>query len=227
MGDYPWEKKTILANNPITDLKFNYFEVSFRERTKHSNEIAIGLASKTIRVDGWPGDDDDEPAVAYHCSNGDIHLGGGSSEEGTDDDDPFLVSDVIGCGIAHDGRHFFTKNGKLMKQNLEAKHPRCVYPLITIGDTDTEVVANFGKEEFLYQHPRTFWDEWSNHLQGAKQSGDLLFLPSFNDFTIISKDGEEIGCHRLVLSIRSKVLLEKMESDNEKEIQLDYTLPFL
>ena len=69
--------KSILANNPVTDLKYNYFEVSFRERTKHSNEIAIGLASKKIKVDGWPGDDDDEPAVAYHCSDGDIYLGGG------------------------------------------------------------------------------------------------------------------------------------------------------
>ena len=109
-----------------------------------------------------------------------------------------------------------------MNKNLDAKHPQCVYPLITLGDTDTEVVANFGTEEFLYQHPKTFWNDWLNQLKGSKQSGDLVFFSSCNDFTIISKDGEGIGCHRLVLLIRSKVLLEKIESSNENEIQLDY-----
>ena len=218
------ELKTILANNPITDLTHKYFEVRFRERKKPSIAFAIGLASKTIKGDEWRGYEVYDPAVVFHCLNGRISLWDSNhSVKGTDYDE-FSFTDVIGCGIGNDGRHFFTRNGKLMDhKNFDVGHGRCVYPLITLdGDTDTEVITNFGQEEFLYQQPKTLWNEWSNKLLRAKQSGDQLFLPSFNDFTIISKDGEEIGCHGLVLAIRSTVLLEKIDSGNEKRIQLDY-----
>ena len=215
--------RTILANNPITTLKYRYFEVSLRERDYYSSfnkELAVGLAAKNIKVEKWPGDESDEPAVAYHYDDGNIHVGGDGYQTSHD---AAGIEDVIGCGIGSNGMHFFTTNGELMKI-FSPNHPNCVYPLITIGDTDIEVVVNFGQENFMYDFPAKFSDDWSNKIWELKNSGNGETYSQFSDFTIASGDEEEFPCHRIILAMRSSVLREKIESESEDErkIQLDY-----
>jgi hypothetical protein len=90
-----------------------------------------------------------------------------------------------------------------------------LYPLISLGKTDTEVIANFGQETFLYKHPKVtnIFDQWMDEMRNSKKSGSQVFHNHLSDVTLVSKDGEKVSCHRLVLSLRSTVFREMIKSD--------------
>ena len=55
--------------------------------------------------------------------------------------------------------HYFTSFGKIKAISMERE---MVYPFISLGDSDTEIIANFGQKEFIYYcNPTTFWDHWT------------------------------------------------------------------
>jgi len=56
--------------------------------------------------------------------------------------------------------------------------------------------------------------QWKDSIRKAKNLGSHVFYDHLNDITVVSKDGEEISCHRLVLSLRSNVFNEIIKSGN-------------
>lgn len=219
--------QAILANNSVFKLDYQYFEMKLRKKDNFSHHISVGLATKDLKgYDGkfMPGYDEsaDHAAFSYHWDNGNIYCDGDSygGYYGTISPD-----DVVGCGIDFDGLCFITVNGKRLEKDGSRKAimdngKKMIYPLITLYDSDTEVVTNFGNEEFMYNpKPTTFWEEWMYHLrQTTKVEG---YFGDFHDLTIISKDEEEIHCHRFILSLRSKSLKEMIQTQEEGKIKLD------
>ena len=202
---------TILANNPISTLDSDYFEVKFLEKENHSSSIAIGLGEKVVKIDSWPGYTSDDPSIAYHCDAGQIYYDGSSH---TGNPDPVSVKDVIGCGVDYDGYCYFTVNGKRLESSQKV-NDRNIFPLITLGETDTEVIANFGQEPFLYKQPKPtkILGQWMDEMRNSKKSGSHVFHDHLNDVALVCKEGEEVSCHRLVLSLRSSVFKEVIKSD--------------
>jgi hypothetical protein len=208
------EMLTILANNPIRTLDSDYFEVKFLEKENHSSSIAIGLGVKDVKIDSWPGLYSGEQAIAYHCDTGVIYNDGTSL---TNNHVSFSVNDVIGCGVDYYGYCYFTVNGKRVETEKSSckVDGRIFHPLISLGNTDTEVLANFGQQTFLYKQPNAtnIFGQWMDEMRNSKKSGSQVFHNHLSDITLVSKDGEEVSCHRLVLSLRSTVFKEMIKSD--------------
>ena len=77
---------------------------------------------------------------------------------------------------------------------------------------------NFGNKPFAYQNltrrfplPESFSEEWTKHISQNSQIGQNHIYDHLKDVTIVSKDGHEIKCHGLILSIRSKVFQVMLE----------------
>ena len=219
------EMYSIQTNNPITDLDFQYFEMKLKNTKGYDGRIAFGIATKDMNtvVNGWPGTDDNETVFAYHWDGGSIYSEG-KSYSGYGDSPQ--SKDVVGCGIDYHGFCFITVNGKKLSQDGKikavSKNKKMIYPFISIGDTDIEIITNFGQEEFVYDSkPGKFWEHWISQMRQAKKEEDKSFFGECHDLTLISKDEEEIPCHRLVLCLRSKVFRQMIESQEDGRINID------
>ena len=222
------DMRMIKANNPITSLKHQYFEIRLRVKENYDTRIAVGIATKEAVVDGWPGTSETETVFAYHWDDGKVYAEGnqrGYNGEGSSSDD------VVGCGIDSYGFCYMVVNGKRIsalqddpscKVKAKSIKREIVYPFVAIGCTDTEIVANFGQEKFVYDlTPKTFFDHWIQQLRLSNDLVDNPFLQDFHDITIVSRDEEEIPCHKLVLSLRSNVLRNMIKSQEDGKVKID------
>jgi hypothetical protein len=85
--------------------------------------------------------------------------------------------------------------------------------LVTLERTDTEVIANFGQEAFLYKQPKQtkIFGQWMDEMRLSKKSGSQVFHNHLCDVTLVARDGKKFSCHRLVLSLRSPVFKEMVK----------------
>ena len=232
---YCYNTVTILANNPITTLDTDYFEVKLLEKDSDHDEtwesgsetlIAIGLGPKDFNLDFgglMPGESIDDPSIVYHCGDGQIFYDG-SPHIGNPVNPS--VNDVIGCGVDYYGYCYFTVNGKRLEAQESSRqvNDMILYPLITLGRTNTEIIANFGQDAFLYKQPKQIkiFGQWMEEMRNSKKSGSHVFHNHLTDVTLVSGrsynssglvsgDGEEFSCHKLVLSLRSPVFKEMVK----------------
>ena len=158
------DMRIIKANNPITSLEYQYFEIRLRVKENYDTRMAVGIATKEAIVDGWPGTSESEPVFAYHWDDGKVYAEG--SQRG-DKGGGSASDDVVGCGIDSYGFCYIVVNGKRLsalqddpscKVKAKSIKRNIVYPFVAIGSTDTEIVANFGQEKFVYDlSPKTFF----------------------------------------------------------------------
>ena len=134
--------------------------------------------------------------------------------------DPLTTKDVIGCGFdLQQNCVFFTNNEEKLDLTFDIEtigFPHIWYPLLGFNGDASRVLLNFGTKPFLYQPnkispksfpaPESFSENWSSHMDSALNSSEDGYLEELSDMTLVSKDGTEMNCHRLILSVRSKVL---------------------
>ena len=219
------EMYAIQTNIPITSLDNQYFEIKIRKNKNYDSRIAFGISSKNINsvVQGWPGTSDNETVFAYHWDGGNIYTEGNCYSGNPESPEH---KDVVGCGIDSHGFCYITVNGKRLRQDGKIKaismEREMVYPFISLGDSDTEIIANFGQKEFIYYcKPTTFWDHWTSQMRQANKEDDKPFMGQCHDLTLISKDEENIPCHRLVLCLRSRVFKQMIESQEDEKINIE------
>lgn len=214
-------------NHPFFTTRDFYFEA---EMTKGNNSIVLGLTPETtlknltdvngkaIRVwdisinNCWPYDS----AYSYHGDTGKVWNG----KVGTICGEYLKVNDVIDCGFNNDKGHiFFTLNGEKLEQTFDIDRKSTWYPLMACRGEGAELEVNLGGYTFSYQptmipakafpKPESFCDEWTKQIDHKCQAPTNL--DHLMDVTIVSKDREEIKCHGLVLSVRSKVFSKMLE----------------
>ena len=134
--------------------------------------------------------------------------------------DPLTTNDVIGCGFdLQQNCVFFTNNGEKLDLTFDIEtigFPHIWYPMLGFNGDASRVLLNFGSKPFIYQPnkispksfpaPESFSENWSSHVNSALNSSENGYLEELSDMTLVSKDGVEMKCHRLILSVRSKVL---------------------
>jgi len=228
----PDEMHCSITNHPIAHSKNQYFEITIKSaRTSlvhNLYQVAVGVAPDTISLKGWPGNWSElADAYAYHGDDGKFHHQRTSNTYG-----PSLkVDDVVGCGIEN-GSLFYTLNGnhlgiaKLANSDANASRldSNCLYPVIGLK-SGLQVDTNFGEKNFLYlpynqcelpMLPKTtFSEEYISDVQDFKERKEDTFYDHLTDVTIVSKDGQEIRCHRIFLSIRSRVFKAMFKIDND------------
>ena len=215
------EGLSLLGSHLVTTLSMKYFEIkhieenfSTKGRPSHRNPLAVGLSPSGISLAGR------EPglgngAIAYY-SDGGIFKGNRCNEVRWRENGirAWTVGNVIGCGIDDDGFCYFTLNGKKVETVIDVKG-RDMYPLLYIYKKGS-IETNFGDQPFFYEraNDKGFFHDWkvANEPEKPKLIDSFGYL---NDIKFVSKDGEEIGCHRLILSIRSSVFAAMFKSNTE------------
>ena len=166
-------------------------------------------------------------SYTYHGDTGKLWNG----DEGKFCCRPLLVNDVVGCGIDKEQHQlFFTLNGEKIIETFDSVlFIKNMYPIIGFKGEGAEVKINVNAKSFLYQPkvistkmfptPETFTDEWTKNMICCSKLTDGLAYDHLKDVTLISKDEQEIKCHGLILSIRSKVfqaMLEPTKNEDNK-----------
>ena len=215
------EGLSLLGSHLVTTLSKKYFEIKHIEenfstqgRPLHRNPLAMGLSPIGISLAGRiPGLGDG--AIAYY-SDGGICKGNRGNEVRWRENGirAWKVGNVIGCGIDDDGFCYFTLNGKKVETVIEVDR-RYMYPLVYIYRKGS-IETNFGDQPFFYEraNDKGFFHDWkqANEPEKPKLIDSFGYL---NDTKLVSKDGEEIGCHRLILSIRSNVFAAMFKPNTE------------
>ena len=218
-----------------------YYEA---QMTTSSNSIAIGLMGEGVVHDyvydishhgphpewnlliisHWP---NCHSSFAYYGSCGKV----GNARYHTSTkyyQQPLKINDVVGCGIDEKKEEiFFTVNGEKLEPRFNERlgffRVRW-FPIIGFKEEGSEVEINFGGNPFVYQpkkistkmfpKPETFSDEWTKHINSRFEQSDDIGYDHLKDVIIISKDGKEIRCHGLILSIRSSVFQSALRPTN-------------
>ena len=130
---------------------------------------------------------------------------------------PLSINDIIGCGVDIDRNCiFFTYNGEKLDFTFTITQKGPWYPIIGLSGDASGVLLNFGRQPFLYQPtkvsarnfptPESFLSDWMSHISSSSDGSENGYSDELSDTTLVSKDGLQIKCHRLILSVRSKVL---------------------
>ena len=227
----------IQANHPITSLRHPYFEM--KGFYSPNDILLVGLASKGLKMKndyysrryGYDLDyldNLDGSFICYDCYHEDhtiwsTELMNTAEFVKESTEIMFKTGDVVGFGITPDGFIFMTKNGKSIEMQTRIEAKDSIYPFICAGQTDSEIVANFGRDFFLldsekildlYPKPTCFADHW-------KMQTKYHDFEEYHDLEIVSRDDVKIPCHRLVLGLRSQVLKNMIDSQEEGYIKLD------
>ena len=225
----------IQTNHPITSLEHPYFEIRLKRNGVHFKYdiLLVGLAGLNIKVyhDEYYREANlvvDGVMICYDFKDL-IHGESHRLEIDYDAEKKFEKGDVVGFGITSDGFGFMTINGKLIEHTrIEAKDD--MYPFICASQTDSEIVANFGRDFFLwdsenvlnlYPKPTSFADHWKMQTGVVKKEQDRSFFEKYHDLEIVSRDDVKIPCHRLVLGLRSQVLQNMIDSQEDGSIKID------
>ena len=248
---------TVVANQTIGTLESEYFEISFKNRIEDKNSKARNLVfglGKDLPECGNPDGGNSRLSwhscqmrncVCFNLENFRIRNGDGYlfyTEEGDELEDTEtwntrLETDIFGCGIDHSGKIYFTWNGKMIeyKQNFEAVDEKFenMYPFVSVGIQDIEVIANFGEQDFLYNPNRSLAYAWRKETR-CLSNQDFREDLQIKNFLNLSKDVILVStvasgpytvteCHGLVLSCRSIFFKELFENDgfNDRTIQID------
>jgi len=220
---------SIILNRKIEKLPSQYFEVKIIVTGTHPLDFSIGLAKKGISFDNWPGyKHGATDAIVYIVF--DHAVWSKNKEWNIIEDAPNDIS-VVGCGLDRDGLCYFTIDGMRLKNTYRID--KCVsHPIITMEDKGLVLEINLGETDFLYKsgndsklnsnYGPTFSDQWIHQIKRMKGEENNNMFHNLNDVTITSKDGQRIGCHRLILSVRSKVFRAMFEHEqlSRKEIDL-------
>ncbi|KAI9662379.1 MAG: hypothetical protein M1821_008546 [Bathelium mastoideum] len=143
----------IRANHPIPiSAETFYYEVDIR-RTGPLHLIGIGLCRPETPTWGMPGSR--KTSWGYHGDDGaKFHHTDGV---GVAYSEKYGGGDTIGCGInTKAGQMFFTKNGSYLGIAF-TKVRGMLFPVIGVGEHETEVKANFGSERFRYDVDAHDW----------------------------------------------------------------------
>ena len=229
------ESRHLALNFPIFPNNNFYYEAKM---TRGNNSIALGItpdfyvgpkikgASEVdwdiLLLSGWPYD----ASYTYHGDTGRIwHRRSGSLEQSVS----LKVNDVVGCGLdVPKGIIFFTVNGEKLDVTFTFDKDDVWFPNLGFRGEGTEIELNFGlskpfvynltkKRKAQFPPPKTFADDWGIQIGFTFNVKENLILDHLKDTTIISKGGEEIKCHGLVLSIRSSVFKTILEPEKKTE----------
>ena len=133
--------------------------------------------------------------------------------------------DVIGCCMnSENGSCFFTLNGmKLEPKITNINMNNQYYPIVAL-ERGASLEVNFGDHPFIFQEANKvqldsrldlFADQLKAKFKNNISSPAKSFCDYLNDVTLVAKDGQEFGCHRLILSIRSDVFKAMFEPEKK------------
>ena len=215
------------------NLKKNfYYEMKV---TKGNGRILIGiLPSCEAVLAGWRGPSDKDWGLLYFYSpspNSKAIIYDTETQNVCHDSslitssEQYAVGNVVGCGIksGHQGCVYFTVNGKKMDEVIKYHGCQGVFPMVQIIGGGTEIEINFGDRKFLFDPDaadpsripisQSFSEEWTKHIDCVSELTENLILDHLMDVKIITKDGGELRCHGLILSIRSPVFKTMLEPE--------------
>ena len=175
----------------------------------------------------------DYNSIEYNGSTSKIcHVGIDSSEQST----VVKAGDVIGCGklTGPHGYVYFTLNGKMMNETIKYDGGARVFPLFNLEGVGAEIQLNVGHKKFVFDPKalnqsrltisKSFSDEWTKQANSTTNLAEsLAIFDHLKDVTVIPKDGGELRCHGLILSIRSPVFKAMLEPEKNlsKKIKID------
>ena len=109
-----------------------------------------------------------------------------------------------------------------------------MYPFLSVGIQDIEIIANFGEQNFLYNPNRSLAYAWRKETRCLSNQDFVEKDLDIKNFLNLSKDVSLVStvasgaytvteCHGLVLSSRSIFFKELFENDGFKDrtIQID------
>ena len=239
---------SVVINHPFSATKDFYYE---GKMTNGNNSVALGLIPEEYvlpdvlgvdengvanRVEGgwdfgmvwhsWPAG----YSYTYHGDTGKVwhekigKIGG-----------CFLqLNDVVGCGYNYEKSHiFFTLNGQQLENTFHVVRGSMWYPTTAYRGDAAEFEVNLGKKAFVYQPtmipstifpvPASLSQEWTQQINGNSQLNENH--DHLKDVTIVSKDGHEIKCYGVILSIRSEVfqkMLRPTKNGNNMILMKDF-----
>ena len=234
---------TINVNLPNSDTKSTYFEAKM---SMDNNSIAIGVSPKrcveyNVNADPradfitgwdyvfkweWPF----HGAYSYHGDTGKVW----HNKFGTLCGTPLKTGDVVGCGIDPEKQCvFFTLNGDKLCPTFDVNPLERWYPMIALKGDGSEVQINLGKKEFVYQptkismthfpQPENRAEKWTKAFDDISEDRYNLVYDHLKDVTIVSKDGQKIKCHGLILCIRSNVFKKMLEPEKNGGNEINIT----
>lgn len=142
----------------------------------------------------------------------------------------FTAGDVIGCGVDFKNRNcFFTKNGEhlgIAFRDIDLKS-KAYWPTVCLPSYG-KVLANFGNKEFRCKSPFSvsersviLSEQFKDKFTYQADNEGKMFCDHLNDVTLISKDGKQFGCHKLILSFRSEVFKCMFEHDTSNKVHIE------
>ena len=228
-----------LADHPILFSKNCYFEVEIERAHDDAHiYVDVGVIPKYHNVHNWSmklvfGFNQFlekyksmiVEVIAYEGGGGRVFNGGNTVFRGP----KARIKDVIGCGFDKDTLScFFMLNGQSMGDMIKLSSNQLaesMYPFVSLSD-GTAMNSNFGARPFSFK-PKWFLVDcslptketinktWMAKFNNMGSGG--LFCDYLNDAVLESKDGERIGCHRLILSLRSDVFKAMFEPEKKTE----------
>jgi hypothetical protein len=128
---------------PIGDFTVGYFEMKLNDPGQEQI-LGLGLARNNY-IDAMPGWR--KGSVGFHADDGKVFIGCGFGRPLTT---PWMVGDVVGCGIDFARMHvFFTRNGTLLGK-YPIRQIQGLYPTIGSRTMGEKVTVNFGRQPFVF-----------------------------------------------------------------------------
>jgi len=146
----------------------------------------------------------------------------------------YSKKDIIGCGVNfEDSLRFFTKNGKhLGVASFQLDFKQRVYPAVVMS-SGAVIEGNFGESPFLYDRDNgtrraipsgdlMFTRQWMQSLNLMNEKDDEMLYSHLKDVILVSREGTEVPCHKLILSLRSNVFNAMFVHENDSSHQRIY-----
>lgn len=211
-----------------------YFEVTLIKTSITNPATAIGFAPpppdwKSLGHCGWY-----DGSVAIHCDNGNMYDDFANSTLYMGQ--KFQAGDTVGAyWNTKTTDIFFTVNGTKIDTFYAYRNVPFngkLLPTVTFDHNSSDQFSiNYGEKPFLYdlsKEVRSDFDKKDFTELETKDENELgVDLTMFinrkegSDVTILSKDGQTLYGHKLILSSRSKVLADMLTSKSNLELNFD------